>query len=261
MTRESARNEYIQYLTASALFQTPQLEILHSSLTLPSWLMTRNSATFYASFALVFLNAFLLLGQVWNQTTIAMHKRGLCISDTLFIVVHTRIFGSLVELPNYSYIGQDYPLVYPMDPLEIVAMTLHESVHFSLNVSDRVALDEWILYSSIPKGIGRTRLGPQQRVFVITVSHQMHCLRRIQAALLNRQDPLAKPAHVSHCLNYLRQTLLCEGADMLERGDFMERVYDVERVGDTLICSDWERAFELLDRKYEQWQAWREVWN
>jgi hypothetical protein len=148
-----------------------------------------------------------------------------------------------------------------MVSLEDVALTLHESVHFGLNASDPVEADEWALYSSIPKGVGRTRLGPQQRVFVLTVSHQMHCLRRIHVAFANREDALASRGHVHHCLNYLRQTLLCQAPDMLERGDFMERDYAAERVGDTLICKDWERAFAVFDEKYDEWLAWREAWN
>ncbi|KAJ7699278.1 hypothetical protein B0H17DRAFT_926522 [Mycena rosella] len=168
---------------------------------------------------------------------------------------------SSLDLTNYSYIGRDYPLQYPMMPLDDVAMTLHESVHFSLNASDPVTTEEWVLYSSIPKGVGRTRLGPQQRVFVLTVSHQMHCLRRIHVAFLNREDTLASRGHIHHCLNYLRQTLLCEAADTLERGDFMARDYSLERVGDTLVCKDWEKAFEVFDEKYSEWMAWRAMWN
>ncbi|KAJ7217068.1 hypothetical protein GGX14DRAFT_533680 [Mycena pura] len=156
---------------------------------------------------------------------------------------------------------RDYPLEYPIGALDPVAMTLHESVHFALNASDAVAADEWVLISSVPKGIGRTRLGPTQRVYVVTVAHQLHCLRRIHIALLNREDPLANSGHIHHCLNYLRQTLLCEAADTLERGDFMERDYELERISDTLLCRDWDRVFEILDGKYDEWITWREAWN
>ncbi|KAJ7114042.1 hypothetical protein C8R44DRAFT_796149 [Mycena epipterygia] len=197
-------------------------------------------ASTLGALALVLLNASLLLGQVYPQ----------------LMVRHNN-----ADLPYYSHVGQDYPLQYPIGPLDTVTMTLHESVHFALNASDPVAADEWVLYSSIPKGIGRTRLGPNQRVFVLTVSHQMHCLRRIHIALLNREDALANYGHVHHCLNYLRQTLLCEAADTLERGDFMERDYELERISDTLVCRDWEKAFEILDGKYEEWLSWRDVWN
>ncbi|KAJ7065982.1 hypothetical protein B0H15DRAFT_926007 [Mycena belliarum] len=155
---------------------------------------------------------------------------------------------------------RDYPLKYPIT-LYPAAMTLHESLHFSLNVSDALEADEWFLYSSIPKGIGRTRLGPQQRVFELTVSHQMHCLRRIYLALVDHDDLRASSEHVNHCLNYLRQTLLCDAADALEFGDFMARDYDVERIGDTLVCDDWERAIDFFDEKYAEWLEWTSVYK
>ncbi|KAJ7484284.1 hypothetical protein FB451DRAFT_1554849 [Mycena latifolia] len=195
----------------------------------------------FGSFALIFLNASLLTWRVWRRFSPEV------------------VYNASAGLPTYSYIGRDYPPRYPIISLDTVAMPLHESVHFSLNASDPMAANEWFLYSSIPKGIGRTRLGAQQRVFELTVSHQMHCLRRIYLAFVNREDERAGPEHVNHCLNYLRQTLLCEGADMLERGDFMERDYDVDQIGDTLVCQDWERAFEFFDEKYAEWQAWQDV--
>ncbi|KAJ7432221.1 hypothetical protein B0H11DRAFT_1760855, partial [Mycena galericulata] len=157
-------------------------------------------------------------------------------------------------------VGRDYPLKYPIAGLDTVAMTLHESVHFSLNRSDPVERDEWLLYSIIPRGTD-TRLGHEQRVFALTVSHQLHCLRRIYLGLMNREDEEANREHVTHCLNYLRQTLLCEAADTLEFGDFMEREYDSQRVGETVLCKDWGRAFEFFDHKWAEWVAWREKWN
>lgn len=149
--------------------------------------------------------------------------------------------------------------------LDAAALTLQETEHFTLNASDDA---EWDLISSIPRGIGRTRLGEEKRVFVLTSIHQMHCLRRIQLALLTRStsdedgrvedDPLATPGHVSHCLNYLRQTILCDAAETLEKGDFMERdFFEGDRVGDTLVCRDWENAFGRFDRRYEEWREWR----
>ncbi|KAJ7792081.1 hypothetical protein B0H13DRAFT_2394080 [Mycena leptocephala] len=192
------------------------------------------------SIAVVF-NASLVVWQVWRQ---------FCPPSII----------PAADLPAHSYVGQDYPLKYPMIPLDTVAITLHESVHFSLNFSDPMEEEAWFLYSMIPKGT-HTRLGPQQRVFAITVSHQLHCLRRIYLAFANREDERASAEHVNHCLNYLRQTLLCEATDTLERGDFMERDYESDRVGGTLVCKDWEKAFQSFDEKWAEWVAWREVWN
>ncbi|KAJ6464364.1 hypothetical protein C8R45DRAFT_1023826 [Mycena sanguinolenta] len=206
----------------------------------PTFLKFANT---FGLLTLVFLNASLVLVHMWPHWQ------------------QPNVRNTNIDVVDYSYVGQDYPLQYPIGILEPVAMTLQESVHFTLNASDPVAADEWVLYSSIPKEFGRTRLGASQRVLVLTVSHQMHCLRRIHIALLNREDPLANSAHVHHCLNYLRQTLLCEAIDTVELGDFMEQDYELERIGGTLVCRDWGKAFDILDAKYEEWLTWRETWN
>lgn len=140
-------------------------------------------------------------------------------------------------------------------------MTLHESVHFTLNGSDPVTTAEWESLASHPDGFGRTRLGPEHRLFVMTFYHQLHCIWKFQQALVDRGDPTASQHHVQHCLNYLRQTLLCEAAESVEEGDFMVRDFEQDRVGDTLVCRDWGEVYEVLDHAYAEWEQWSKQWN
>ncbi|KAF9464588.1 hypothetical protein BDZ94DRAFT_1320961 [Collybia nuda] len=169
--------------------------------------------------------------------------------------------GDILSLAQseYSYVGQDHPYTYPMPtPLDTVAITLHNSVHFAVNSSNPESQDEWNLLATMPMGVGRTRLGPTRRVFVFTITHQMHCMRRMQLGLLNRSDPLGLPGHFSHCLNYLRQTIMCEAADSLERGDFIQQLNENdEQLGTTLVCQDWQQAYSFLDEKYMEWEEWK----
>ena len=149
-----------------------------------------------------------------------------------------------------------------MGDLDPVAMTLHESVHFTLLTgSDPVIATEWESLASHPDGFGRTRLGPNHRLFVMTFYHQLHCIWKFQQALVDRSDPTASHHHVQHCLNYLRQTLLCEAAENVEEGDFMKRDFEQDRVGDTLICRDWEMVYNVLDSAYAEWERWSMQWN
>lgn len=161
----------------------------------------------------------------------------------------------------YSYVGHDYPLELPVGHMDIVAMTLQETVHYSLNLSDPVSNAEWESIPDSIAGFGRTRLGPDYRLFVVTMHHQLHCLRYIQLALFDPTDPEANMGHVHHCLNYLRQTLLCEANESIEEGDFLERDFDKDRLGDTLICLDWESVYDDLDSRFEDWKDWRNKWN
>ncbi|KAH9834558.1 uncharacterized protein C8Q71DRAFT_147219 [Rhodofomes roseus] len=161
----------------------------------------------------------------------------------------------------YSYLGDDYPLDYPLGDLDAVAMTLQESVHFTLNGSDPVVTAEWESIAAHPDGFGRTRLGPDHRLFVMTFYHQLHCIWKFQQALVDRNDPTASEHHVQHCLNYLRQTFMCEAADSVEEGDFMTRDFEQDRIGDTLVCRDWGKVYDVLDEAYAGWEQWSKKWN
>ncbi|KAG1890029.1 hypothetical protein F4604DRAFT_1708115 [Suillus subluteus] len=165
---------------------------------------------------------------------------------------------------EYTYAGDDYPWEFPVDLThEAVAMTLHESVHFALNVSDTESQLEWKSLPSWPKIIGRTHLGPEHRVFVVVFGHQLHCLWMLQQALLdyNRDQPKVTYHHTHHCLNYLRQTLMCDPAHTLEMGDFLSVDYEKDRIGDTLVCRDWGKAHSVLEEYHEKWLQWRAHWD
>ncbi|KAG2123747.1 hypothetical protein DEU56DRAFT_983745 [Suillus clintonianus] len=163
---------------------------------------------------------------------------------------------------EYTYTDDDYPWEFPVDLAhEAVAMTLHESVHFSLSASDTEARLEWENLPTWPKGFGRTRLGPQHRVFVMVFQHQHHCLWMLELALLGGSDPAASFHHINHCFNYLRQTLMCEAAYTVEMGDFLSVDYEKNKVGDTLVCRDWEKVYSVLDENHEKWVEWRAHWD
>ncbi|KAF9066948.1 hypothetical protein BDP27DRAFT_1267990 [Rhodocollybia butyracea] len=170
---------------------------------------------------------------------------------------------------EYSYIGEDYPLFFPVDEVGPASMALYDSTHFSLlpNTSSvldteyKLADDEWEISVSKPDNVGRVRMGPENRVFVVAVSHQLHCLRRIQMALLDRDNPLGTSGHIKHCLNYLRQTFLCEAIEGTEQGDFMSQDYDSHEKYrgpvDDLACHDWERVYDAMEENYGQWLEWK----
>ncbi|KAI0258514.1 hypothetical protein BC834DRAFT_911153 [Gloeopeniophorella convolvens] len=161
----------------------------------------------------------------------------------------------------YSWVGDDYPLFYPMDPLGPASMTLQETVHFSLNANDTIAVNEWDTTRLHPKGNGFAWFGPEKRIMIPTFLHQLHCLNVISVAFTIPDHPFAAPRHLQHCFNYLRQMLLCGALDMLEAGDFMAKNYDTDRIGQTLVCEDWERLYEVIDGNNEAWFEWQARWT
>lgn len=161
---------------------------------------------------------------------------------------------------EYTYLGEDYPLFYPTDVSEQVAITLHESARFSLAVNDSISNKEWTDLSTWPKGYGRTRLGPQFRVFTVIYVHQMHCLWILQSVITNSTQPQNTPYHFHHCLTFLRQSFTCAADNALEEGDFMDRNFEEDVMGDTLVCNNWEKAYNVLDDAHQNWRDFRDQW-
>lgn len=209
------------------------------------------------------------------------------------------------NVEDYSWVGDDFPLYYPMPPLPTVAMTLYDSVHYDLSPppsltpssshfspEDYTTLlnesnHEWALLGTTPAGFGRTRLGPEQRMFVLTVYHHMHCIRKLEVALLDRTDHISTFHHALHCLNYLRQGFLCGAHEGLEEGDWMQgwgpedwellgfegqppanvkvgevgTGYKQGTIRGEMICEDWEMAYDKFDKNHERFVEWRNEWN
>ena len=101
---------------------------------------------------------------------------------------------------DYSFVGDDYPLELPLGHLDKVALTLHESIHYDLNLSDPIAEAEWIqLAVQHPGEFGRSRLGQEHRIFSTVFYHQLHCLRNIEIAILKHAHPVATREHFGVC--------------------------------------------------------------
>ncbi|KAK0441336.1 hypothetical protein EV421DRAFT_2083128 [Armillaria borealis] len=156
---------------------------------------------------------------------------------------------------SYTYTGNSIPLLHPMTGnLPLVSLTLQESTHFAWDSPDNTTLDE---FNSLFRYPSLSYLGPNHRMTILSWFHNIHCIAQIRAALINHDDEIATPEHFSHCLQYLRQTLLCGASDMLEKGDFMERSFTVDRVGSDLVCYDWEAALATLDKEHREFNEWK----
>ncbi|KAF9030275.1 hypothetical protein BJ165DRAFT_1535730 [Panaeolus papilionaceus] len=169
-----------------------------------------------------------------------------------FVSVKIALFGREHTL-EYS----DYPLEIAVDePLEPVGMTIQDSTHYQLNLTD-YSEKEWTTLIAWPHGSGRIHLGEKHRLFNAVYFHQLHCVQIMEEGLQDRTYPMANLHHVSHCLHYLRQTLMCDADYTLEEGDFMKRYsnYDLRSGGDTRVCRDWEKLYDIVSRRVKEW-AW-----
>ncbi|KAF5367789.1 hypothetical protein D9615_010506 [Tricholomella constricta] len=150
-----------------------------------------------------------------------------------------------------AYIGHDYPATVPLPSGQpgSVLMTVEESLQYPLAgfASDK----EW--FSITTQSEGYVRLGPQDRIFVVTMFHELHCLRMLNLAF----DPSngVKDGHINHCLGYLRQMALC-GSDLtLEPAGWEDRDFRFDRVGATHMCRDWTEVYAEVEKNYQRWNS------
>lgn len=149
-----------------------------------------------------------------------------------------------------AYVGDDYPEFYiPRNgTLPRALLTVEETRHYPLTGPD--ALEEWASSSAV--GFGFVRLGPDHRAFVLAMFHETHCLHALRYYL---GDSEFSP-HVQHCLNYLREFILCDPNLTLEPADVLTRDFETDPVGATHVCPNWETLYgEMAD----DWHDWKVV--
>jgi hypothetical protein len=131
-------------------------------------------------------------------------------------------------------------------PLSTVHASFYTSSRFPLTTPNST----WTLASQLPQNGGYLRLGPDQRVFGLSMWHQYHCLIALQMNLQRPDDEESGgPWHVQHCLGYLRQIFLCRGDDALEPGDAFAGSGDGDEGFEfTRECRDWSALYDLVGR-------------
>ncbi|KAJ7664449.1 hypothetical protein DFH06DRAFT_323729 [Mycena polygramma] len=135
-------------------------------------------------------------------------------------------------------------------------MTMEESRHYAVTGPD--ALDEWA--SGTPVGYGYVRLGPESRGFSLAMFHELHCLHVMRLPLDGKASAHTL-GHMQHCLNYLRQFILCSPNLTLEPVDVLTREFEENRVGATHVCRDWTQMYEEMENNWREWEPVRHKFN
>jgi len=192
----------------------------------------------------------------------------------------------------YSFRGHDYPPLYHDDkyPFETVMITLEESAHYQLGpewdanwfsmagkafgyvrhgipgatrvVNGAVApapnnsLGRPWETDNLPYGHYHPKAITGRRLFVITMFHELHCLRMINGGF--ETQGRMKEGHLKHCLHYIRQMALCD-ADMTPEPAGWEEKWSVEddtgldREGATHVCKDFQSVFDASENNWVEW--------
>ncbi|KAJ7573308.1 hypothetical protein C8J56DRAFT_506558 [Mycena floridula] len=128
-----------------------------------------------------------------------------------------------------------------------VQITVEETVRYRFPSEE--APMEW--YSSYPLGFGTFRIANQKTLFVSMV-HQYHCIETF-GRQLTRTNRTRDWGHLHHCLNYIREMVLCHPDLTLEPGDFSTRNFTIDRIGATHTCRDLSPVYDALGRNWKEW--------
>ncbi|GJE92373.1 hypothetical protein PsYK624_085270 [Phanerochaete sordida] len=115
----------------------------------------------------------------------------------------------------------------------------------------RYKLNSSLEWAALYPGNGVVRLGPSQDPYTVSMMHQLRCLDQI------RQD-LTQPKYsreigrTRHCMNYLRETLMCRGDTMLDAYQYTHKIKPV-RVDVIRRCHDWREVYQNVAENQRGW--------
>ncbi|KAG2114536.1 hypothetical protein DEU56DRAFT_748932, partial [Suillus clintonianus] len=140
-----------------------------------------------------------------------------------------------------AFDGDDFPRLLPLPQTGPVLVAFEDSVHYQMNTEDGRA--EW---ASLTPGSGLVYLGEQHRPFSISMFHQLRCLDILREDLVGENSNAALSRH---CLNYLRQMVMCRGDAQLENvlGSTGNSSQVFVRPG-SYMCSNWNSVLEEVKK-------------
>ncbi|TVY89605.1 Oxidase, partial [Lachnellula willkommii] len=99
----------------------------------------------------------------------------------------------------------------------------------------------------------------EAEIYSVSMTHQLHCLGVIRDVITKYskgdKSRFAGAGHEYHCLDYIRQGILCAGDTTLDHAeieynpDGSERKYGFTGADATHRCRDWEAITEVLVEK------------
>jgi hypothetical protein len=157
----------------------------------------------------------------------------------------------LLTSGGVAYIGTDYPRTWDIGFLPPIRMNIESTKHYQL--SGYNADGEW---AALAPNNGALYLGSHRQPFSISLFHQLRCLdiiRRDVAEVLPQEESRLS----RHCLNYMRQMVLCR-AD-LAVDPVMGRELEAEVRAETNQCVDWRRVYQKLEENQREYAKWVEA--
>ncbi|KAF5360892.1 hypothetical protein D9756_004516 [Leucocoprinus leucothites] len=184
---------------------------------------------------------------------------GICAVTTLgMLIIAHKTPSPFSTIPGtkrtYTYVGEDYPTHWPFEPLDNVHLSQENTVHYAFNTELGEA--EW--NATLPSGGSLLHLGPTYRPFTLGMFHEIRCLNIIRKTLADyyadesEDAQIRSPQLAHHCMNFIRQMVLCRANLRLEpvraaKGNHVT-AWEV-----THTCQDWTAVYSAAERNYQDY--------
>lgn len=113
-------------------------------------------------------------------------------------------------------------------------------------------MEDGVEWKAFVPGDGIIYLGPREQSFMPSMFHEIRCIDIIRERIVTIGKPSEQNAEkasrqfelANHCINYLRQMVLCHGDLTLE--NVIGR--PANAYGDEQVCWDWELAYHEAEK-------------
>jgi Mycotoxin biosynthesis protein UstYa len=150
-----------------------------------------------------------------------------------------------------GYSDGDHPEAWPIARPRVF-MASHQTKRFRLNTSEGEA--EW---SAIIPGDGLVRLGASWVPYTVSMVHQLRCLGVLRRDLVREGNASGGPTALGrHCLNYLKQMVLCRGDMQLESLHYKTHIDPIDLLG-VYECRDWGAVYDAVQENQKAYNEWK----
>ncbi|PSR72227.1 hypothetical protein PHLCEN_2v11902 [Hermanssonia centrifuga] len=132
-------------------------------------------------------------------------------------------------------------------------MHISDTVHFQLDTDEGMQEFANLVPPSGHLVYVRSDASSEPQPYAVTLFHQMTCLDVVRQEFTQLPSSPA-PQLVRHCMNYLRQTVLCRPSLFLESTVNSQAL--VSRAGYDVVCRDWNAVYEEAERNYAAYVDW-----
>ncbi|KAJ6535094.1 hypothetical protein B0H19DRAFT_1184944 [Mycena capillaripes] len=180
----------------------------------------------------------------------------LVLLTSISTILNAGLFRRVLEESHKLSGPQRHNLDYPYEPSEVPGYFRPAAMTFESPDTQYPLDDDRKWASIVANKRGFIRLGSAGAPISISLYHQLHCVNGIRFAYVATRDGLFKTeearagsfAHVNHCFDLLRQSLLCKADTTLIP------VGASNQTAVTRRCRDWAQVRAFVDENHDLWR-------